>query len=119
MATLLGEARNKGGVVICGAVYAELSAHPKATQIFVDDFLLQTSVTVEFDLDERVWREAARAYAGYVQRRRGSGGTQSKRLLVDFVVGAHALHRADRLLTLDPSRYAQDFPRLTLGLGNA
>ena len=111
---LLGDARGIGGVVVCGAVYAELLAHPNATQAFVDDFLLKTSVTVEFELDEPIWREAARAYAAYAQRRRDSGGVQTKRLLVDFVVGAHAAHRADRLLTLDTSRYALYFPRLAL-----
>lgn len=105
MAELLGASHNKGGLVICGAVYAELLAHPKATPRFVDNFLQQTSVTVDFDTDEHIWRDAARAYARYAQ---------SKRLLVDFVVGAHAMHRADRLLTLDASRYTQDFPKLAL-----
>jgi len=33
-------------------------------------------------------------------------------LLADFIVGAHALTRSDRLLTLDPSRYSRDFPEL-------
>src|SRR5438046_5990875 len=37
-----------------------------------------------------------------------------KRLLVDFIVAAHALLRADRLMTLDASRYRQDFPKLRL-----
>ena len=115
MIARLGQARSQGGVVVCGAVYAELLAHPKASAVFVDDFLLQTGVAVEFDLDEKIWRDVARAYAAYAQRRRRSGSTQAKRLLVDFLIGAHATHRADRLLTLDASRYAKDFPRLTLG----
>ena len=115
MIALLGRARSQGGVVVCGAVYAELLAHPKAGAAFVDDFLLQTGVAVEFDLDEKIWRDVARAYAAYAQRRRRSGGAQAKRLLVDFLIGGHATHRADRLLTLDASRYAKDFPRLTLG----
>ena len=115
MIALLGQARSQGGVVVCGAVYAELLAHPKASAVFVDDFLLQTGVAVEFDLDEKIWRDVARAYAGYAQRRRRSGSTQAKRLLVDFLIGAHATHRADRLLTLDASRYVKDFPRLALG----
>ena len=115
MIALLGQARSQGGVVICGAVYAELLAHPEASAAFVDAFLLQTGVTVEFDLDEKLWRDVARAFAAYARRRRRSGSTQAKRLLVDFLIGAHATHRADRLLTLDASRYVKDFPRLTLG----
>ena len=117
MAALLGNAHDRGGVVICGAVYAELLSHPKATRAFVDGFLRKTGVAVEFETSERVWREAARAYAAYAQRRRASGGSQPKRLLVDFVIGAHALYHADRLLTLDRSRYASDFPKLLLEPG--
>ena len=115
MARLLGQARSQGGVVVCGAVYAELLAHPDASAAFVDDFLSQTGVVIEFEVDESVGRDVARAYSAYAKRRRRSGDTQPKRLLVDFLIGAHAVHRADRLLTLDASRYARDFPRLKLG----
>ena len=39
-----------------------------------------------------------------------SRGGSVKRLLADFIVGAHALIRADGLLTLDAGRHAKDFP---------
>jgi predicted nucleic acid-binding protein len=32
--------------------------------------------------------------------------------LVDFIVGAHAILKADRLLTLDAARYQVAFPKL-------
>jgi predicted nucleic acid-binding protein len=35
-------------------------------------------------------------------------------LLADFLIGSHALVQADRLLTLDPHRYSQDFPEVRL-----
>jgi predicted nucleic acid-binding protein len=114
MGALLGESRNLGGLVVCGVVYAELRAHPHASLAFVDAFLAQTDVQVEFDLDAAIWQEATRGFADYAARRRTSGGAQPKRLLADFMIAAHAEQRADRLLTLDPSRYAIDFPKLRL-----
>ena len=115
MARRLGEAEMEGGLVISAPVYAELLAHPKATAGFVDGFLADTNVVVDFDLDEAVWREAGGCFAQYAERRRRSGSSHPKRLLVDFLIGAHAYLRADRLLTLDGSRYSQSFPQLRLG----
>ncbi len=43
-------------------------------------------------------------------RKCGVWGTQ--RLLADFIIGSHALAHADRFMTLDPQRYARDFPEL-------
>jgi predicted nucleic acid-binding protein len=114
MASLLGDSRKFGGLVICAPVYAELLAHPKVTQGFVDSFLVDTGVTVDFTLDESIWREAARAFGAHAARRRSRHGDQPRRLLVDFMIGAHATEKSDRLLTLDASRYRTDFPFLTI-----
>jgi predicted nucleic acid-binding protein len=35
-------------------------------------------------------------------------------LPADFVIAAHALLKADRLMTLDANRYGVDFPQLRL-----
>ena len=110
----LEQAYAQGGLVISAPVYAELMAHPSATPRFVDDFLAQTGIAVDFDLGEPVWRQAAKSFAAYADRRRRSKGGLSKRLLVDFIVAAHALLRADRLMTLDSARYRSDFPKLQL-----
>jgi hypothetical protein len=108
----LGEAQRVGGLVICAPVYVELSAHPKVTMSFVDEFLRNTSIVVDFVLDERVWRKAAEVFSDYARRRRKAGG--QKRLLVDFIIGAHATLHADRLMTLDQGRYEKTFPTLKL-----
>lgn len=71
-------------------------------------------MVADFLLDEAVWHEAGAAYAAYAARRRRSKEGEPKRLLVDFVVGAHALLKADRLLTLDAGRYRSAFPRLVI-----
>lgn len=112
MADALGRAQNEGGLVICAPVYAELLAHPKARPSFVDEFLSRTHVVTDFLLDEAVWRMAGSAFAEYAQRRRRSKDGAPRRLLVDFLVGAHALLKADRLLTLDAARYRRAFPDL-------
>jgi predicted nucleic acid-binding protein len=109
---VLDQAATDGGLVICAAVYAELLAHPKAKLDFVDDFLSTTGISIDFEMGESVWREASVRFAKYAIRRRASRGGRAKRLLADFIVGAHALLRADRLLTLDRSRYSGDFPDL-------
>jgi predicted nucleic acid-binding protein len=57
---------------------------------------------------------AAETFAAYAIRRRRSGGGSPKRLLPDFVIASHAMLKADRLMTRDASRYAQDFPNLRL-----
>ncbi|MEX2260870.1 MAG: type II toxin-antitoxin system VapC family toxin [Bryobacteraceae bacterium] len=114
MAKLLGQAQNEGGLVISAPVYVELLAHPKASANFVDRFLVETSVTTDFNFSEAIWREAARAFADHSGRRRKGTRNSPKRLLADFLIGAHAFLEADRLLTLDPSRYQADFPGLQL-----
>lgn len=112
--TQLEEVRSQGGLVVSGPVFAELSAHPKISIQFVDSFLGEMSIAVDFDLGEDVWRLAAERYSGYAVRRRQSGGGLPKRLLMDFVVGSHARLKADRLMTRDAKRYGQNFPDLRL-----
>jgi predicted nucleic acid-binding protein len=114
VAAQLADAHARGGVVICAPVYVELLAHPSASQRFVDEFLAETGITVEFEIEENVWRHAGKSFVAYAQRRRRSAGGSAKRLLVDFVVAAHAQLRADRLMTLDAARYRRDFPQLRI-----
>lgn len=110
----LGEARAHGGLVICAPVFVELMAHPSMTHDAVEQFFKDTGIAVDFDLDEAIWRLAAKGFASYAKRRRHSGGESPKRMLADFVIAAHARLRADRLFTLDPARYERDFPNLNL-----
>lgn len=112
--TDLKDARSLGRLLICGPVFVEVRAHPMISAGFVDEFLAQTEIHVDFALDERVWRKAAEGFTAYAQRRRRSGSTEPKRMFPDFLIAAHALLRADRLMTLDPARYQQDFPTLRL-----
>jgi hypothetical protein len=110
----LEEVRGTGGVVVSGPVFVELSAHPKISVHFVEGFLAEMGINVDFDLGEDVWRLAATSFTAYASRRRRSGGGLPKRLAVDFIVASHAILKADRLMTRDANRYRQDFPKLRL-----
>lgn len=110
----LVEARARGGLVICAPVFVELTAHPIAKEGVLAKFLAETDIAVDFDLSEEVWRKAAAVVKAYARRRRRSGGNSPKRLLIDYVIAAHALLYADQLMTLDPQRYALDFAELRL-----
>lgn len=110
----LGEARMEGALLISPVVFAELLAYPGATVAYVRGFLEATGVVVDFRLEERVWTETGQRFARYAVRRRQSSGEGPRRLLADFLVGAHALVQADRLMTLDPKVYRQDFPEVRL-----
>ena len=110
----LDAARRRGKLLICAPVYAELLAYPKASESFLEQFLRETSIVVDFEISEWIWREAVRRFSQYAARRRRSSGAHPKRLLVDFLVGTHALLEADRLFTLDQGRYAKAFPELQL-----
>ncbi len=113
----LGQAQTVGGLVVCGAVYAELVAHPKASQLFVERFLSDASVSVDFDITEEIWQDATTSFAECSRRRRaGSVDNGPRRLLADFIVGSHALIRCDRLFTFDRRRYEVDYPKLSLWL---
>jgi predicted nucleic acid-binding protein len=114
MKELLFAARQEGGLVVCAPVYAELLAYPGATRGFVNAFLQDTDIDAHVNLSLEIWARAGEAFSAYAERRRKDKAGHPKRLLVDFVVGAHALLMADRLLTLDANRYRTAFPGLAL-----
>jgi predicted nucleic acid-binding protein len=114
VAQKLGDAKTEGGLVIGAPVYAELLAYPKATEAFVNQFLADTGIAIDFEFTQSTWLEAGRRFARYATRRRKDANDNPKRVLADFILGSHALSQADRLVTLDPKRYKRDFPDLTL-----
>jgi predicted nucleic acid-binding protein len=115
LATRLDDAATRGPLVIAPAVYAELVAAPDRSVTFVDTFLADTQMRVDWLLSEAAWRNAAQAYRGYVARRRAQPHDPGpRRLLADFIIGAHALDVAATLLTLDDHLYRAAFPSLSV-----
>ena len=114
IAKRLSEAKQLGALLVSGVVYAELLAYPRASEEFVKGFFAQTGISLDLQFEDAVWSEAGTRFARYANRRRRAEHEGPKRLLADFLVGAHALIQAERLMTLDPVRYRQDFPELQL-----
>jgi predicted nucleic acid-binding protein len=101
-------------IVICGAVYAELLAFRGRTEKFLDGFLSEIYVNVEWMLDEPIWRTAGHAFSRYAARRRKAGSGHPRRILTDFLIGAHAFDNGYSLLTLDDKLFRAAFPKLRL-----
>jgi len=110
----LDNALNRGALVLSAPVLAELMAAPGRSETFIDAFLRDTGLTVDWDLDEATWRAAGRAFQKYATRRRAQLPQGPRRILADFLIGAHAVVRGHRLLTLDDRLYRAAFPRLLL-----
>ena len=110
--TALDAAFRRGGLMISAVVFAELAAAPGRSEAFLDSFLDETGILVDWRLEEAIWRAAGRAFQGHAARRRAQGAGGPRRILADFLVGAHALVRGCPLLTLDDHLYGAAFPRL-------
>ena len=113
-AKMLVRARKQGKLIVSAPVYAELMGDPKRTEAELNEFLRDTSILIDWTLNEKTWREAGRAYQGYVQRRRSGDGALPRRILADFLIGAHALVCEYALLTFDQRLYSAAFPKLTI-----
>ncbi len=112
--TALETAFSRGNLVVAAPVFAELIAAPSRSEGFVSSFLEDTGIAIDWDLGEPVWRSAGRAFQSYAERRRKQRDSGARRILADFLIGAHALTRTYRLLTLDEGLYRAAFPTLTI-----
>jgi predicted nucleic acid-binding protein len=110
----LESAFSRGGLVVAAPVFAELLAAPTRTERFVVSFLQENMIAVDWDLSEPIWRSAARAFQSYAERRRKQRDQGTRRLLVDFIIGAHAQVNGYNLLTLDERHFHTAFPSIKI-----
>jgi hypothetical protein len=110
----LDAALGRGGLIIAAPVFAELMVCPGRDQAFLDLFFQDAGILIDWNLDEATWRAAGRAFQAYVARRRRHGEPGPRRILADFVIGAHAMQKGYRLLTLDDRLYQAAFPALKI-----
>lgn len=102
------------GLVISGPVYAELAAAPGMRVEALDRFLAAGAIIVDLTLGRDVWLRAAESYRSYAERRLANGVGWPRRILADFLIGAHAELRADVLLTYNADDFGRMFPDLEI-----
>ncbi len=110
----LDTALSRGRLVVGAPVFAELMAAPGRSEPFLNSFVKDTGIGVEWDLHEDIWRSAGRAFQKYAARRREKRAPGPRPILADFLIGAHASEQGYRLLTLDDHIYRAAFPSLAL-----
>jgi hypothetical protein len=112
--TSLDEAFRHGGLIVSAPVCAELLACPGRNESFLDSFFIETGISVDWILDEPIWKAAGRAFQAYAARRRRQRASGPRRILADFMIGAHALHNDYPILTLDDRFYRSAFVGLRI-----
>jgi predicted nucleic acid-binding protein len=110
----LERAASQGGAIVVSApVYAELLAIPNYDKQDLDAFVADAKIRVDWQLSEACWIAAGVAYAAYARRRKRQKSDAPRRILADFIIGAHAVG-VEALLTADGSFYTTNFPELRL-----
>lgn len=94
-----------GKMMVCPVVWSELRPWFES-----DSEMKRVAAKLQFEFDP--FDEISASLAGEIWQKYRKSGGKRERLVPDFLVGAHALTRADRLLTRDRGFYRSFFTKL-------
>ena len=103
---LIEEARVQGKLIVSEIVIAELIPVIKKNELleFLADLQIEfVTTTIDVAL-----------LAGEIMKNYLKNGGKKERIIADFIIGAHALLKADRLLTRDRGFYREYFKKLVI-----
>ncbi len=107
----LRKASKEGALIVCEIVYADL-AGLFPSQGALGAFLRETGIQLKSSNPEMLWK------AGELWRRfcldRPRHSAIARRILADFLIGAHAMLQAEQLLTRDKDFYHSVFAGLRI-----
>ncbi|MBT9173913.1 MAG: hypothetical protein DDT21_02320 [Syntrophomonadaceae bacterium] len=134
VADILAECDRRGQLSISPYVWSELKLLLDERKL--ESFLIDNRILVDWEPMPEIWSTAAAAFRQYLENRRRSGslyycatcGTEvpvrcpecgkaqgfPRHILPDFLIGAHALHRANIFLTADLGIPRKYFPSLNI-----